>query len=267
MFSVKFGVCGYLKAQNANGQEFDLLGAVRRAGFDYIEFPLSTVAGLSEAEFGGIKEDLLASGLPCQACNIMFPRTVRLTGAEVDWVQVREYLELALGRAGELGAKVVVFGSAGARNVPEGFPSAQAWDQLIEMLRIADGIAEKNGITLTIEPLNRQESNIVNSVAEGYQLVLKVDRPRIQLLADFYHMSVEKEDPAIIEAAGAAIRHVHFADPNGRVYPVRVEENYRRFFAALKRADYQGRVSLEASFSDFERDASLALSILRECVN
>ena len=45
---MKIGVCGYLTGKNADGSEFDFLSAAQAAGFDYVEFPLSTVAGLSE---------------------------------------------------------------------------------------------------------------------------------------------------------------------------------------------------------------------------
>ena len=57
-----------------------------------------------------------------------------------------------------------------------------------------------------IEPLNRQESNIVNSVAEGLALMRRVKRDEVQILADYYHMALESEDLSILRQAGPALR-------------------------------------------------------------
>jgi D-psicose/D-tagatose/L-ribulose 3-epimerase len=264
---VKLGICGYLTAQNADGHEFDLPAAAKSAGFDYLELPLSRIASLSEAEFDSLRETLDRSGLPCEACNVFFPGTLRLTGSHVDLSAIERYLELALGRAAALGVRVVVFGSAGARNVPDGFPKEQAFLQLVNMLRAADPVAGRHGIQIAIEPLNRAESNILQTGAEGYTLAKLVDRPSIGLLLDYYHMAKDGEDYGIAVTARDFLRHAHFARLEGRSFPAVMEEDFRAFFGALKRAGYNARVSLEAGFTDFATDSPRALAILRELVD
>ena len=129
---MRFGVCGYLTGKNGDGVEFNLPAAVKDSGFDYIELPLSTIAGLDEVEFEGVLSALDDAGLPCEACNLFFPGSLRLTGTRKRIRQeLRQYLKLAIGRAARLGARVIVFGSGGARRVPPGFAKELAWVQLV----------------------------------------------------------------------------------------------------------------------------------------
>jgi D-psicose/D-tagatose/L-ribulose 3-epimerase len=261
--NMKIGVCGYIRGKNADGAEFDLLAEAKRIGFDYVELPLSTIAGLSEEEYTALRETIQKSGLPCEACNVFFPGTLRLTGLDVDRRKIHAYLEMALERAAGLGVQVVVFGSAGARNVPDSFPINQAWMQLIDMLRTAGPIAAMHGITIAIEPLNQGESNIIQTASEGFVLAKLVDHASVQLLVDYYHMSHDGEDCGIIRTARAWVKHAHFADPAGRIYPAENKAHFQDFFGALKDIGYSGRVSLEAGYQDFGREAPTAHGIMR----
>jgi D-psicose/D-tagatose/L-ribulose 3-epimerase len=261
---MKIGVCGNIQGKNADGREFDLLAEASKAGFDYIELPLSAVAALGEDEFGALRERIQAGGLPCEACNVFIPASIRLTGLDVDRRKTRAYLEMALERAAVLGVQVVVFGSAGARNVPDNFPLGQAWMQLIDTLRVAGMIAAMHGITIAIEPLNKAESNIIQTASEGFVLAKLADHPNVKLLVDYYHMARDGEDCGIIRTAREWVRHAHFADPEGRAFPLERKPRFPEFFDALKDAGYAGRVSLEAGYRDFAREASIALQIMRQ---
>ena len=62
-----------------------------------------------------------------------------------------------------------------------------------------------------------------------------VSDPNFELLIDFYHLASEKEDPAIILQAREHIRHLHMANPQGRVFPLKWDEfDYAPFFANLR---------------------------------
>ena len=111
------------------------------------------------------------------------------------------------------------------------------------------------------------ESNIINTAAEGLQLVKAVDRENIKLLIDYYHLVMEKENPEIILDAGSYIKHIHFANPAGRVYPIEAEDGYIRFMDLLKGVGYEGRISVEAYTKDFCHDAKRSVEILRKLAN
>jgi D-psicose/D-tagatose/L-ribulose 3-epimerase len=238
--------------------------ALARLGYDYVELFLAPLAALPDDEFARIADRLSQTGIPCEACCIFYPRTIRLTGPDVDWAQVEEYNGRAIARAAQLGAKVIVFGSSGAKNVPEGFPYDRAWEQIVQAMRIAAPVAARHGITIVIEPLNRKEANIVLTGAEGLKLAHEIDRPSVQLLIDYYHMALENESPDILLEARDAIRHVHVSTVPARTYPIAIEPGYLPFFANLKSIGYQGRVSVEAKTESFESDAAAALEVLKQ---
>src|SRR5215831_10029927 len=98
----------------------DDLEKADRFGFDYLEPPAATIAAMSEADFQAFKARVFASRLRCPSFN-SFIRTLRVVGDDVQHQQLQAYLSLCLSRCHELGAGVVVWGSAGSRNVPEGF--------------------------------------------------------------------------------------------------------------------------------------------------
>jgi sugar phosphate isomerase/epimerase len=148
--------------------------------------------------------------------------------------------------------------------VPDGFPKEEAFKQLVAFGKRIVPEARAQGITVVIEPLRSQESNIINTAREGFELVKAVGDPNFELLIDFYHLASEKEDPAIILEAREHLRHLHVANPQGRVFPLTWDEfDYAPFFANLRRIGYVGRISIEASSRDIPTDAPRAIALLR----
>ncbi len=240
------------------------IDAAKAVGFDYVELSTSEIAGLSDVDFDQAAAHVRQVGLPVPVTNLFLPATLRVTGPEIDREQQMAYVRKAFARLERLGIGIVVFGSGGARRVPDGFPKDQAFQQLVEFGRRIAPEARARRITIAIEPLRREETNIINSAAEGLTLVNAIADPNFQLMVDFYHLASEKEDPAIIVRAREHIRHLHMANPEGRVFPRTWEEyGYAPFFAALKTIGYDKRISVEASTQDLPADAPLAISLLR----
>jgi D-psicose/D-tagatose/L-ribulose 3-epimerase len=261
---MRIGYCTNLIATQIDGTGSEWIEKGQENGFDYVELPLAQMVDLNDKEFSSLKEKVGSSGLKCEACNNFFPASIRLTGNTVDYGKIEEYLVKALGRAAQLGVKVIVLGSPKSKNVPEGYPMNKAWSQLVELLKTIDPLVRTRGITIVIEPLCKLESNIINTAAEGLQLVKAVDRENIKLLIDYYHLVMEKEDPEIILDAGSYIKHIHFANPAGRVYPAEKVDGYVLFMDLLKRIGYEGRISVEAYTKDFCHDAKRSVEILRQ---
>jgi len=251
---VKIGYCGPLKD----------VDAVKAAGFDYMEVRTSEVAALSDADFEKLTLRLKELDLPVLAAYWLVPAEVKVTGPKVDKDQQRQYLQKALGRASRLGAHLIVFGSSGARNVPEGFPKTEAFHQLVDFGKLAGVEARARNITIAIEPQRREESNIINNVSEALAWVEAVNDPNVELMIDYYHFSVDKENPAIIAKVKAHMRHIHMANPNQRVMPLKWNEyDYAPFFAALRAIGYNGLIGLEASTNDLQADGPKSIALLR----
>ena len=243
----------------------DKFEAAQAAGFDYVETNASKVAALTDEDFEKLAAQVAQLRIPLAASMSFIPSAIKLTGPDVDPAKQLAYAAGVLGRLKALGVKVVVFGSGGARRVPDGFSKDEAFTQLVDFCRRVAPVAREHGITIVVEPLRRQETNIINTAREGLALVRAVDRPEIKLLADYYHMAEEGESADIIAEAGPLLAHTHIANPKGRVYPLTAgEADYAPFFANLCQIGYSARMSIEASTKDFPADAPRSLALLRQ---
>ncbi len=257
------GCCASMIAPGTDPIGIESVEKMAALDFDYAELSLSHLAVLPDGEFRGLAGRVARSGLRCEACNNFFPPSVRLTGPDAILPAALDYAARAMERAARLGVRTIVFGSASAKNIPRGYAYGAAWIQIVELLRQLGPIARQHELTIVIEPINRAESNLINRVAEGLQLMREVDHPNICLLVDYYHLMLERQDPAIILEAGNAIKHIHIARVEDRSFPTQWESGFTPFFAHLRRLRYEGRCSIEAFTNDFTADARQALQTLR----
>jgi sugar phosphate isomerase/epimerase len=234
------------------------------SSYDYIELSFSTVLNplQDDTAFSEQAARLADLPLPARACNNFVASQVRLVGPEVDANQVAQYLDRGFRRAEALGIERIVFGSGGARHVPEGFAREVAWEQLVHFCRLCSERAYP-GLVIAIEPLNRGESNIITSFGEGVALTRDVDRPNVGVLADIYHMEVESEPVDVIRQGADVLAHVHLAD-TGRLYPGSGSYPLRELFAVLHEIGYGQRASVECRWGeDFAGEAKAAAAFLR----
>ena len=255
---ILFGICSSL----------DKAEKLKAVGFDYIEGGVATTLkpDVSDAEFAPDIAKLKACALPIRSCAGFFPRNFRLTGDDADHDTALKYAVKACHRADAIGMPFIVLGSGGARKVPAGFDMARGKAQFIEFCqKLGDRIKDCK-VTIVLEPLNKSETNLLNSVADGIEYVDAVGNPRIQLLADFYHMMKEGEGPDSIRKAGARLRHCHLAELEGRKAPGTKGEDLSRYFTALRDVGYSGGVSCECGWpkENVEKAWKKALATMRE---
>lgn len=240
------------------------LEGAKAAGFDYVELSTTEIANLPDADFEAAAAKIKALALPTPAANLFIPAAIKVTGPETNPAQQMAHVKKAFTRLARLGTQVVVFGSGGARRVPDGFSKEEAFKQLVDFGRRAAEEGRAHGITITIEPLRKQETNIINTAAEGLTLVEAINHPNFQLMIDFYHLASEQEDPAIVLRAKDRLRHLHVANPQDRVFPAKWEEyDYAPFFANLKKIGYDKRISVEGRTTDLAAQGPPAVALLR----
>ncbi len=100
-------------------------------------------------------------------------------------------------------------------------------------------------VTLTLEPVNRYETNLYNSIPSMLAIIDQIDRPNIKMLIDTFHMNIE--EPNMIESILKAkdyIAHVHFADSN-RWAPGCGHINFPEIIKTLQQINYGGAISAE----------------------
>lgn len=255
---MRFGICTGLENVNR----------LAAAGYDYIELGVqrALMPEADEAEFQKIREQVAAAPLKPEAYAGFIPGELRVTGDNVDFPRLSRYVETACQRGSELGGEVIVYGSAGSRSIEEGYSRERALGQISEFLDMAADYGEAHGITIVIEPICRREGNILRTVADGLAMAKRVNRKRVKALADLYHVWQENEPMQNIVDAAEWLAHVHIAEPVKRSYPGNDDFDFTDFFRALQRAGYDGRVSCECQFDNFETDIETALQTMKSYV-
>lgn len=157
--------------------------------------------------------------------------------------QALAFIRSMIDVAGPLGAPVIIGSMQGRFSDSAPRDKAMAW--LSEALRELCAHAAQYRTQLIYEPLNREETNLCNTVKAGVELLETFRSKNIVLLADLYHLSIEEPDiPEAIRAGGNYIGHVHFVDSNRR--PAGCGElDYGPIIAALRDINYQGYLSAE----------------------
>ncbi len=259
---MRFGVCTGLDCE-------DNVGIAAESGYDYIECGFQMFANAAEEQLKEWEEIEKKYNIYSEAVNCFLPGSLPVTGDNVDYDAVSEFVARGMKNCGRLGVKTVVFGSSGARSIPEGYSYEKAVRQMGYFLReIAAPEAAKYGITVVTEPLRKAETNMINTVKEGVLLAALADRDNVRCLADLYHMEQCGDTAEDILMIKDSIVHAHISNPTerdgkNRVYPMSADEyNYKAFIDALSQGACV-RCSIEAGVTDFATEAPAAIKLLR----
>jgi sugar phosphate isomerase/epimerase len=154
------------------------------------------------------------------------------------------FIESIIDLAGSFGAPAIIGSMQGRHG--DGVDETNALDWLAEALGPLANHALQYGVPLLFEPLNRYETNLVNTVADGAWLRSKAGADNVQLLVDLFHMNIEEADvSAAIRAGVGAIGHVHFVDSNR--WPAGCGHiDFAPIAVALRDIQYNGYLSAEA---------------------
>ena len=128
---------------------------------------------------------------------------------------------------------------------PKGQSHTQSMEYLVGALRECSAAAEPHGVRYALEPLNRYETDLIHTVADGLELIERVGANNFGLLLDTFHLNIE--EPSIeesIKICGDRIFHFHVADSN-RWYPGAGHLDFRSILDTLFATGYNGFVSGE----------------------
>ena len=229
---------------------------------DYCELPVARALMESDDAFERLAARLGASPVPALACNVFLPAKLKVVGPEVEASSLSEYVATALVRMERLGAGVLVVGSGAARAVPDGFDRDRALEQFAGFLRGVAVRAADHHVTVALEPLRPEETNLLNTVAESAAFLRERDLGPARLLADLYHMREQGEPMDSLGDAADLLAHVHVAGV-GRGRPGPDAADLEPFLRALHDAGYAGDCSIECSWKDFAAEAPGALDHTR----
>jgi sugar phosphate isomerase/epimerase len=232
---------------------------------DYCELPVARALMESDESFERFAARLGSSRVPALACNVFLPAKLKVVGPEVDADALAGYVETALARMERVGAGVLVVGSGAARAVPDGFDRERALEQFAGFLREVAVRAAGHRVTVVLEPLRPQETNLLNTVAESAAFLRERETGPARLLADLYHMREQGEAMDVLGETVDLLAHVHVAGV-GRGAPAPDADDIEPFVRALREAAYAGDCSIECSWKDFTAEAPGALDFMRSVV-
>jgi len=185
-------------------------------GFDAVEiFPRST----EELNAKDLKSLLRQHKLKLAAMGTgagWVVHRLRLTDPDAQVrARARAFIASVIDFAGSFGAPAIV-GSLQGRSEGD-VTREQAFDWLREHLEQLAPRAHALGVPLLFEPLNRYETNLITSVADGLALLRPLRTKNVKLLVDLFHANIEETSIAeALRLAGSDLGHVHFADSNRR---------------------------------------------------
>jgi sugar phosphate isomerase/epimerase len=220
-----------------------------------------------------IKEAIAETGIPVStACG-------GYTGWIGDFIEERrlkglEEIKNILKALQEVGGKGIVVPAAWGmftyRLPPMASPRSQEGDRkaISESLIYLDKVAEETGTTIFLEPLNRYQDHMINTLADARSYIEKNNLKNVKIIADFYHMNIEEDD--ISEALYQnrdLVEHIHLAD-NHRFQPGSGALDFRKHFNQLKENGYDGFLTIECRVrgNDLEAEYIKALGHLKEAL-
>ena len=155
------------------------------------------------------------------------------------------YLFKCIDYAQLMGAKLVIVVPAAVSKTAPSLSKKEDWKNSVKAVQEVAKYAEKKDILLAIEPINRYETYLVNSVQDALGYSREVNSSHVKIMADTFHMNIEERDiPEAIRIAGNNLINVHIADSN-RCSVGRGHINFKALIKALKEINYQHALTLE----------------------
>jgi len=239
----------------------DILAVIPKAiemGYDGIEIPVLAPGLLDIPKVRAALDDV---GLLCTTSTALPPGIALIDEATTS--DAVEFLTGVIRDTAELGAPLVCGPMAAPIGEQRGRGSTpEEWASCVTGLREAGKVATDLGIDLAFEPLNRFETFVVNTTADGIRLCEEVNEPSVGLLLDTFHMNIEEQSlPAAIRAAAPHLKHFHCSE-NDRGTVGSGHVPWADVFGALKDIDYRGWLTVE-SFGGSVPEIAAATSIWR----
>jgi D-psicose/D-tagatose/L-ribulose 3-epimerase len=235
-----------------------LIPRIAAFGFDAIELPIEQPGDWDPVR----TRDLLAAhGLTVAAVCAVSPPGRDLVGTTPAVTEATvAYLKGCVDSAAAVGAPCVggpVYASVGRTWRMTGAARDACYADFRRAIEPVAGHAGERGVSIGVEPLNRYETSVVNTVEQTLEMISGLPSV-VGLMIDTYHLNIEEANPyAALAAAGPHIKHVQVSGTD-RGAPGADHFDWPRFFAVLGTTGYGGAVCIESFTGDNETIATAA---------
>jgi D-psicose/D-tagatose/L-ribulose 3-epimerase len=257
---VKFGASTYIWASPFSNQTLGLLKKAKGMGFDILEICVEQVNTIDPI---AIKDAALEAGIKVLICGAFGPdRDISSENPEIRKTGIA-YIKTCADIAQAVGSGLVsgpMYSTTGKCRLLSDSERKQQWKWAMENMKtVADYAGEKN-VKLAVEPLNRFETDFINTVDQGLLFFEDIGRDNVGFLLDTFHMNIEEKDMgAALRRAGKKIFNFH-ACSNDRGTPGEDHLPWEDIADALKDVRYNNSVVIEsftADISEIARAVSL----------
>ena len=230
--------------------------AAKAVGMDFLEIALLDPVA-TDAEAG--RALLQAAGLPA-VCSLGLPEPVWASRNPEGAI---DFLSVALEKTAALGAEAltgVTYGGIGERSgLP---PTATELDNVARVIEAAARNARAHGLLFGIEPVNRYETHLINTAAQGVAMIERVGAENLFLHLDTYHMNIEEKGVGNGIVAGRDhLRYIHLSESD-RGTPGAGTCDWDEIFASLAAIGFEGGLAME-SFINMPPEIAHGLSVWR----
>jgi D-psicose/D-tagatose/L-ribulose 3-epimerase len=247
---MKFGINTFLFASPFTNRSTRLFRQFKAWGFDGVEIAVEDPADIDPVF---VKAQLDRHALVCTSVCACFPPSRDLRGTKSQQRATIIYLKRLVDIADVLGTNIVMGPLYSATGRADAVPAAEyqrQWRTVRGHLKTICAYAEAHGKVICLEPLNRFETDFLNTVEQGLQMIREVKSPALKLLLDTFHMNIEEKNPAdSIHRAGRHVGHVH-ASASDRGTPGNDNVDWPGVARALKDIRYSGAVVIESFTQD-----------------
>jgi D-psicose/D-tagatose/L-ribulose 3-epimerase len=252
----------FVLASPFSDKDLEVFGKVRQWGYDHVEVCIEDPAVLTAAAVQAAAD---AEGLSVLVCGAFGPdrdvshETSRGRQAGIDYL--RHCVDFAAAVNSPLVSGPMYATTGQARLLPPEERRAQ-WDRAVGSLATVAQHAAGAGVSLAVEPLNRFETDLVNTVEQGLALCADIGADNVGLMLDTFHMNIEEKSlPDAIRAAGDKILNVQ-ASENDRGTPGTGHTDWLGVLRALHEVNYTGGIVVE-SFLPTVKEIARAVSLWR----
>jgi len=247
---MKLGINTFLFTSPFTNKSTGLFRKFKAWGFDGVEIAVENPADVDPVF---VRKELDQHSLVCTSVCACFPPSRDLRGTPAQQRATIVYLKRLVDIAGVLGTDIVMGPLYSATGRAGAVPAAEyqrQWRTVRGHLKTICDYAEAHGKVICLEPLNRFETDFLNTVEQGLRMIREVKSPALKLLLDTFHMNIEEKNPAAsIRRAGRHVGHIH-ASASDRGTPGNDNVDWRGVAKALKDIRYQGGVVIESFTQD-----------------
>ena len=255
---MRFGINSFLFTSPFTTQSTRLFPKFKKWGFDSVEIPIEDP---SHIDPGKVKAGLDRNGLVCgTVCACMGPDR-DLRGNATQQRTGLKYMKALIDQMVVLDCPNLigpVYSAVGRADAVPAKEYAQQWKKVVKNLKVLAAYAEKRGKIISLEPLNRFETDFINTCDQGLKMIKDVNSPALKLHLDTFHMNIEEKDQAkAIRKAGKLLGHFH-ACGSDRGTPGNDHIDWAPIAKALKAIKYDGDVVIESFTTDVKVIAKAA---------